>query len=187
MPEFEPQVWSLAYPRLQSATQQSRDPGGRSCWMVQPTCPEFLKKGRWIQNGAETSGHQVRCTSNLNYTYVALRSYIGWEQGVGKPWKTYLMDILWPPTSPQVIFEGGGSPPHVGTVLHMTGLQEFQPSDAKGLRAGVVLPSGEVLALRIGDGPTLGWGAQQHGNVALQWLTMPVDLASMGNKINKCL
>ena len=109
------------------------------------------------------------------------------SRGVGKPWKTYLMDILWPPTSPQVIFEGGGSPPHVGTVLHMTGLQEFQPSDAKGLRAGVVLPSGEVLALRIGDGPTLGWGAQQHGNVALQWLTMPVDLASMGNKINKCL
>ena len=72
MPEFEPQVWSLADPRLQSATQQSRDPGGRSCWMVQPTCPEFLKKGRWIQNGAETSGHQVRCTSNLNYTYVAI-------------------------------------------------------------------------------------------------------------------
>lgn len=51
----------------------------------------------------------------------------------------------------EVIFEGGGSPPHVGTVLHMTGLQEFQPSDAKGLRAGVVLPSGEVLALRIGE------------------------------------
>ena len=60
------------------------------------------------------------------------------------------------PPRPQVIFEGGGSPPHVGTVLHLTGLQQFQCSDAKGLRAGVVLPSGEVLALRIGDGPTLG-------------------------------
>ena len=56
-----------------------------------------------------------------------------------------------------MIFEGGGSPPHVGTVLHLTGLQEFRPGDASpGLWAGMVLPSGEVLALRIGDGPPLG-------------------------------
>jgi len=29
----------------------------------------------------------------------------------------------------QVLFEGGMSPPHVGTVLQMTGLKEFQRAD----------------------------------------------------------
>ena len=40
----------------------------------------------------------------------------------------------------------------MGTVLQMTGLQDFH---GKGIGAGVVLPSGEVLALRLGaPGPT---------------------------------
>lgn len=53
----------------------------------------------------------------------------------------------------QVIFEGGESPPHVGTVLSMTGLEELAKCE-KVLQAGLVLPTGEVLALQTGCNPT---------------------------------
>ncbi|CAK9048918.1 Uncharacterized protein SCF082_LOCUS27180 [Durusdinium trenchii] len=52
----------------------------------------------------------------------------------------------------EVLFEGGDSPPHVGTVLHISGLER---PDTKAPWAGIVLPTGEVLALQVcQDGPT---------------------------------
>ena len=76
----------------------------------------------------------------------------------------------------EVLFEGGMSPPHVGTVLQMTGLKEFQRADQKkGIGAGIVLPTGEVLALRVGDGTT-GFLVEDFGMHELRVLTGDGDV-----------
>ncbi|CAE7385404.1 unnamed protein product [Symbiodinium natans] len=54
----------------------------------------------------------------------------------------------------QVVFEGGDSPPHVGTVLSIAGFGELAKCEKEVLQAGLVLPTGEVLSLQMGCEPT---------------------------------
>ena len=132
----------------------------------------FSRRGGGYRMGQK---HQVRCTTNLNIPKLYIRSYIGWEQGVGKPidghpltahldgprWfskevaahHTWARFCTWPacrnfsPAMPRASGPAWSCP--VGRCWH----------------CGSGMGRLSVLCSSWADSP--GW-AQQHGNVALQ-------------------
>eukprot|EP00931_Biecheleriopsis_adriatica_P052036 TRINITY_DN30232_c0_g1_i1.p1 TRINITY_DN30232_c0_g1~~TRINITY_DN30232_c0_g1_i1.p1 ORF type:complete len:882 (+),score=223.00 TRINITY_DN30232_c0_g1_i1:72-2648(+) len=71
----------------------------------------------------------------------------------------------------EIVMDGGESPPHVGTVLSISGLADLLKVQEGCTSVAISVPTGEVLALEMTPGPTLNFSLQDFGMHELRLYT----------------